>query len=107
MTQLEPTPSGEPRARGLANEGPADRAPTVHGIGAANPPGKSARMLGGVFALCTFVSAFLLFQVQPLISKAILPWFGGGPGVWTTAMLFFQLVLLGGYLYAHLLCVRL
>jgi hypothetical protein len=49
------------------------------------------------------VSAFLLFQVQPLISKSILPWFGGCPAVWTTAMLFFQTVLFGGYVYAHLL----
>ncbi|MCA8996209.1 MAG: fused MFS/spermidine synthase [Planctomycetaceae bacterium] len=50
-----------------------------------------------------FVSAFLLFQIQPLISKAILPWFGGSPGVWTTCLLFFQSVLFAGYLYAHLL----
>ena len=55
------------------------------------------------YALTIFVGAFLLFQVQPLIGKYILPWFGGGPGVWTTCMLFFQLLLLGGYAYAHLL----
>src|SRR5207237_8386231 len=54
-----------------------------------------------VFALTIFAGAFLLFQVQPLIGKYILPWFGGGPGVWTTCMLFFQLVLLAGYAYAH------
>lgn len=53
------------------------------------------------FALTIFTGAFLLFQVQPLIGKYILPWFGGGPGVWTTCMLFFQLLLLGGYAYAH------
>lgn len=47
------------------------------------------------------LSAFLLFLVQPLISHAILPWFGGGPAVWTTCMLFFQIALLGGYSYAH------
>ncbi len=52
-------------------------------------------------ALMIFVSAFLLFQVQPLISKFILPWFGGAPAVWTTCMLFFQTLLLGGYAYAH------
>jgi SAM-dependent methyltransferase len=45
----------------------------------------------------TFLSAFLLFQVQPLIAKAFLPWFGGSPAVWTTCMLFFQVLLLGGY----------
>jgi spermidine synthase len=55
------------------------------------------------FALTIFLSAFLLFQVQPMIGKYILPWFGGTIGVWTTCMLFFQLVLLAGYFYAHLL----
>lgn len=54
------------------------------------------------YALTTFFGAFLLFQVQPLIGKFILPWYGGGPGVWTTCLLFFQGVLLGGYAYAHL-----
>jgi hypothetical protein len=54
-------------------------------------------------AATIFVSAFLLFQVQPIISKMILPWFGGSPAVWTTCVLFFQLVLLAGYGYAHAL----
>jgi SAM-dependent methyltransferase len=53
------------------------------------------------YAPTIFIGAFLLFQVQPLMGKYILPWFGGGPGVWTTCMLFFQVVLLGGYGYAH------
>lgn len=51
----------------------------------------------------SLLSAFLLFQVQPVISKFILPWFGGSPGVWTTCMLFFQCVLFLGYAYAHAL----
>lgn len=55
------------------------------------------------FALTILIGAFLVFQVQPLVSKAILPWFGGSPAVWTTCMLFFQAGLFGGYLYAHLL----
>lgn len=55
------------------------------------------------FAATTLLSAFLVFQVQPIISKCVLPWFGGTPAVWTTCMLFFQLLLFGGYLYAHLL----
>ena len=55
-----------------------------------------------LFALTIFTSAFLLFQVQPLIARFILPWFGGAPTVWTTCMLFFQIVLLLGYLYADL-----
>ena len=53
------------------------------------------------FAFSIFTGAFLLFQVQPLIGKYILPWFGGSPGVWTTCLLFFQTLLLGGYAYAH------
>ncbi len=48
-----------------------------------------------------FLSAFLLFQVQPIIGKIILPWFGGSASVWTTCMLFFQAMLLLGYLYAY------
>lgn len=55
------------------------------------------------FLLTTFLGSFLLFQVQPLIGRYILPWFGGGPAVWTTCMLFFQVMLLAGYGYAHLL----
>ncbi len=54
-----------------------------------------------LYALTILVSAFLLFQVQPVIAKIILPWFGGSAAVWTTCMLFFQMVLLLGYLYAH------
>ncbi len=60
-----------------------------------------------LLALTIFVSAFLLFQVQPLISKFILPWFGGSPAVWTTAMLFFQCTLFMGYVYSHFLFCRL
>jgi SAM-dependent methyltransferase len=54
-------------------------------------------------ALTIFLSALLLFQVEPLIGKIILPWFGGVAAVWTVCLLFFQVVLLLGYLYAHLL----
>jgi hypothetical protein len=56
-----------------------------------------------VYGLVIFSSAFLLFQVQPLIAKTILPWFGGVAAVWITCLLFFQAVLLLGYLYSHLL----
>jgi hypothetical protein len=48
-----------------------------------------------------FLSAFLLFQVQPLMGRYVLPWFGGGPAVWTNCLLFFQALLLAGYAYAH------
>jgi hypothetical protein len=53
------------------------------------------------YALTIFAAAFLLFQVQPLIAKILLPWFGGSAAVWTTCLLFFQSALLLGYLYAH------
>ena len=60
-----------------------------------------------IYAITVFVSAFLLFLVQPLMAKYILPWFGGSPGVWTTCLLFFQVLLMAGYGYAHLLASRL
>lgn len=59
-----------------------------------------------LIALSIFLGSLLLFQVQPLIGKYILPWFGGVSTVWATCMLFFQSVLLGGYAYAHFLTGR-
>ena len=55
------------------------------------------------YGLTIFFSAFLLFQIQPLIARLILPTFGGTAAVWTTCMMFFQVALLLGYLYSHLL----
>lgn len=54
-----------------------------------------------LYGLCSFLGAFLLFQIQPLISGWILPWFGGGAAVWTACLLFFQIALFAGYAYAH------
>lgn len=54
-----------------------------------------------LFALTIFLGAFLLFQIQPILGKFILPWFGGSPAVWTTCILFFQAFLLVGYGYAY------
>src|SRR3954454_18536373 len=54
-----------------------------------------------LYAITVFLSAFLLFQVQPLVAKIILPWLGGSAAVWTVCMLFFQVLLLLGYFYAH------
>jgi hypothetical protein len=54
-----------------------------------------------LYSLTIFLSAFLLFEVQPIIARMILPWFGGTSAVWSTCMLFFQVVLLLGYVYAH------
>ena len=56
-----------------------------------------------LYAAAIFLSAFLLFQVQPLMAKIILPWFGGGAAVWIVCLLFFQVALLLGYFYAHAL----
>lgn len=59
-----------------------------------------------LYASTIALSAFLLFLVQPIIAKQILPWFGGSAAVWTTCMVFFQLVLLAGYFYSDLLIRR-
>src|SRR6266404_1639685 len=56
-----------------------------------------------VYAVTIFLSAFLLFQVQPMIGKMILPWFGGSASVWSACLVYFQISLLLGYLYAYLL----
>src|SRR2546423_6011110 len=53
-----------------------------------------------LYALTIFTSAFLLFLVQPIMAKQILPWFGGSAAVWTTCLVFFQFVLLFGYAYS-------
>jgi hypothetical protein len=60
-----------------------------------------------LFALTIFASAFLLFLVQPIIAKQILPWFGGSAAVWTTCLVFFQSALLAGYAYADVVARRL
>ncbi len=60
-----------------------------------------------LYGVTIFLSAFLLFQVQPLIARTILAWFGGSAAVWTTCMLFFQLTLLAGYFYSHLMVRKL
>jgi len=60
-----------------------------------------------IFATTVFLSAFLLFQVQPIVAKMILPWFGGSSSVWSVCMVFFQAELLLGYAYVHWLHARL
>jgi hypothetical protein len=71
-------------------------------VPAGTPPRAGGALVTPLFAAATFLGAFLLFLVQPLIARYVLPWFGGGAAVWTTCMLFFQTALLAGYLYAHL-----
>ena len=58
------------------------------------------------YAFSILLSAFLLFQIQPMIGKTILPWFGGTPTVWSTVLLFFQVLLTAGYAYAYWLLGR-
>lgn len=64
---------------------------------------QASRLIPVLFTATIFTSALLLFFVQPLFTRMVLPQIGGAAAVWTTAMLFFQTVLIGGYLYAHLL----
>lgn len=59
------------------------------------------RLYAYIITSAVFLSAYLLFVVQPMVGKYLLPLLGGGPSVWNTAMLFFQILLLGGYAYAH------
>src|SRR4030095_11556193 len=78
-----------------------------------SPPARPPRIISGVrlpsrspsvpklFGLTLFVSALLLFLVQPMVGKMILPLLGGTPAVWNTCMVFFQALLLAGYYYAH------
>src|SRR5438477_2443892 len=59
-------------------------------------------MVRRLLYICTiFCSSLLVSLIQPMMGKALLPWFGGAAGVWTSAMVFFQGVLLLGYAYAH------
>ena len=70
-------------------------------------PRREPRFTLWLFSFTIFSSAFLLFQVEPLIAKLVLPWFGGTAGVWSACMLFFQVLLFGGYAYAHVTTSRL
>ena len=75
----------------------------------ANSPAATARFRpdGVAYGIAIFASAFLLFQVEPIIAKMILPWFGGVAAVWAVCLVFFQTALLLGYWYAHVLTSRL
>src|SRR5919106_18932 len=62
---------------------------------------RSSALIGLTFTAAVFLSAALLFAVEPMFGKMVLPLLGGSPAVWTTCMVFFQAALLGGYAYAH------
>src|SRR6266700_1449325 len=67
------------------------------------PVTRGSRTLVVVFTATSFLGAFLLFLVEPMAAKFLLPLLGGSPAVWNTAMVFFQATLLGGYAAAHLM----
>src|SRR5262249_60289966 len=96
---IGPQSSGEdPRANiGMSTVGPAISSTTQE------PRATYAALLLPVFALTIFVSATLLFSVQPMFTKMVLPLLGGSPSAWSCAMVCFRGVLLVGYGYAHLL----
>jgi hypothetical protein len=73
------------------------------GIDAGAPDRPADRLTPLLFAVAIFTSAALVFVVQPMVTKLVLPMLGGSPAVWNTAMVFFQTALLAGYGYAHLL----
>ena len=93
---MPPTPERGGTGHG-ADGGMAD-------LPAPHPPEWSAMI---PYPSAIFLGAFLLFLVQPIIAKQILPWFGGSAAVWATCMVFFQMVLLVGYTYADLTTRRL
>src|ERR1700744_2218933 len=68
-----------------------------------DPSASRSRLVLVVYTAPIFFSALLLFSVQPLFTKVVLPRLGGSPAVWSVAMVFFQSLLLAGYAYAHLL----
>ena len=72
-------------------------------IADAQPSDARNRLVLVVYTAAIFVSALLLFSVQPLFTKMVLPRLGGSPAVWSVAMVFFQSLLLAGYAYAHFL----
>src|SRR5690242_12351654 len=61
----------------------------------------AGRLMPLLYAATLFVSALLLFSIQPMFAKMVLPKLGGAPAVWSVAMVFFQAALLSGYAYAH------
>src|SRR3954466_5725795 len=74
---------------------------------APTPSAPALRLAPALFGATLFLSALLLFMVQPMFTKMVLPRLGGAPAVWSVAMVFFQAALLVGYAYAHLLVSRL
>src|ERR1700721_1775668 len=85
------------RSAGLKTAGFSARPPAVP---------NTLRLAPSLYGATLFLSALLLFAVQPMFTKMVLPQLGGAPTVWSVAMVFFQAALLGGYAYAHLIVRR-
>src|SRR5690348_17549612 len=86
------------------NSSMSSPAAAIDGPAATGQPSQARnRLVLIVYTSAIFVSALLLFSVQPLFTKMVLPRLGGSPAVWSVAMVFFQSLLLAGYAYAHLL----
>jgi SAM-dependent methyltransferase len=96
------SPTRAPAAAGATTAPTGSSTFVPEGDARAHAPGVSANALLLVFTLTTFANAALLFLVEPLFSKLVLPLLGGSSAVWTTCMLFYQGVLLAGYVYVHL-----
>src|SRR6202011_6131628 len=73
------------------------------GVRAAPPRPATLWLAPALYAATLFASALLLFVIQPMFAKMVLPLLGGAPSVWSVAMVFFQIALLTGYGYAHLI----
>jgi len=73
----------------------------------ASSENRASGRSGAVYGWAIFLGAFLLFQVELILGKLVLPWFGGTPAVWTACLLVFQVLLLAGYAYARLFAVKL
>ena len=96
----EASPSASAVVEAAASELP--RSPSFHRGPDTELRGGKSRVLVLTFAAAIFLNAALLFAVQPMFTKMVLPLLGGSPAVWNTCLLFFQTALLGGYLYAHI-----
>src|SRR5262249_14983987 len=103
--QVPCAPLRRPAAAGAAAGAFMSSPATVldRGAAAAEPSAARNRLVLVVYTSAIFVSALLLFSVQPLFTKMVLPRLGGSPAVWSVAMVFFQSLLLAGYAYAHFL----
>src|SRR5262245_42341878 len=79
-------------------------ASSTGGTDGTRPP---TRLLLVIYVAATFLAATLLFMVEPMVAKMLLPRLGGSPAVWNTATVFFQIALLAGYAIAHLTLIKL